>query len=668
MRNPPIAPSLPGSRGSQVCLIALGSLALAFPSLGQQRYTGPHLLGDSILGEASYHFITVRGDTLLHGPFQFASAHTEPGDDLHIRSLELAGTYERDVRTGEWSYRAKDLRATSEPSLTGFDLVRRTSGKERLISGGFKAGRAHGAWQAMGRIIEDGTAKDTVFAVNCLFNEGRFTGLISGHMRNTHFSGRFSDGGMPDGPWTFVHALGEGASPIAEVMTYDKGMLVGHTMEIEGDTGATRLELWRSPGRPDDALEIPLSDGYFRTLRYSAMGAAPEGPSPTTRPDTVLARTGHLMMRTLTTTGTVASPGIWRALAGSEAIQAPVVRVVHHPLEERERKVVADILRMYRESMGIIDHHSKDPLVDLGRYAFEEVERNHAIIAEYAARMVALEPVVRMLADPVARFMDRDALLLRALPMVSYPDSVEYIFKDQKKVFAHRFASGLQHGSTTVSGLHAHLQEAHADMVDLGRRTDRILERYKAESKLAENEEKLVMLRDSLLELYGENPDKNAYHDMVADRMRDLVTTLFKEYGEQDLEERAERITGVLNCFQEAMDTYTLQSKIPLRLERLDGSYTRSVWNPYTFTFMEERVKERVYRAHENVLLPFLVGRMAERVACGSMRAAQDDIVVLYQRMEELRGQDTRELERQLRRVSDPQELIGILSLQLDMD
>lgn len=656
---------------AHACLIGIGMLGTVVPTMGQQLYTGPYLWGDSILGEASFQYIVVRADTLMHGPFRFNSVRTEPGDDLHMRSTELIGAHERGTRTGEWTYRAKDLRATSEPSLADFDLVRKTSGKERLIRGSFKAGRAHGAWHAMGRSIADGSAKDTVFAVQCQFNDGMFTGAASGHLGNIRFNGQFSHGGKPDGPWSFTHTLGEDGSTISEVMTYDEGMLVSHTMAVPHTSEGTPLELLRTTGRTADAVEVPLSEGYFRAIGAGTMDLVAEGNAPTMGPDTLLIRTRQLMMRALTATGATSSPSIWHALAGTQAVQTPLVRLEHHPLDERERKDVADLARMHRESMAIIDHHLKDPLVDLGKYAYEEVERIHAIMLEYATRMKAMEPMVGMLNDTVAWFIDRDAMLARSMPDISFPESVRYTFKEKMHVVAHAFPSPLPHGTANVARLKAHLEEVHRDVVPLGRRSSTILDRYKTQSKLAEEEEKLLALRDSLLILYDEVPkreDRNQYHDMLAGSMRQMVIALFKEYAELDPEEKMERMEGVFNCYREALDAYASQSKIPVRLSKLDETYTRSVWNPYTFTFMEERVKERVYRAYEQVLLPYLLERIRDSVDCGKMGPAHENIAALYRRMEDLREQDTRDLERQLRRVSDPTEVIGILSLQLDLD
>jgi hypothetical protein len=76
---------------------------------------------------------------------------------------------------------------------------------------------------------------------------------------------------------------------------------------------------------------------------------------------------------------------------------------------------------------------------------------------------------------------------------------------------------------------------------------------------------------------------------------------------------------------------------------------------------MQETVKERVYNAYYNQVLPFVLSELNRQLSCNEIEKGRATISKLFNRMKELREQDTKDLERAIRRANEPSQLFNLL-------
>ena len=81
---------------------------------------------------------------------------------------------------------------------------------------------------------------------------------------------------------------------------------------------------------------------------------------------------------------------------------------------------------------------------------------------------------------------------------------------------------------------------------------------------------------------------------------------------------------------------------------------------------MEETVKERLYLAYKNHLLVHLLEELELRIYAGEMIQMKDDFDSLFEKMKALRATDTKELERALKRQTNPKDIANLLELNFD--
>jgi hypothetical protein len=76
-------------------------------------------------------------------------------------------------------------------------------------------------------------------------------------------------------------------------------------------------------------------------------------------------------------------------------------------------------------------------------------------------------------------------------------------------------------------------------------------------------------------------------------------------------------------------------------------------------------MKERVYLAFKDEVMTWYLSEVDQNISCGSNFDWKETFTTIYNRMIDLRSQDTKEIERALRGVQNPQRIISILGLDL---
>lgn len=103
-----------------------------------------------------------------------------------------------------------------------------------------------------------------------------------------------------------------------------------------------------------------------------------------------------------------------------------------------------------------------------------------------------------------------------------------------------------------------------------------------------------------------------------------------------------------------------------LMIDRINEVYTRTTWNPYTFTYMDERVNENVYEAFETEVFPFVWDELSNNISCEDIGEKSKNFEILYRKMIALRDEDTKQIDRQLRRSNTLEEILTTLNLDPD--
>jgi hypothetical protein len=186
-------------------------------------------------------------------------------------------------------------------------------------------------------------------------------------------------------------------------------------------------------------------------------------------------------------------------------------------------------------------------------------------------------------------------------------------------------------------------------------KTDAVL---RAENQLIELSRRLeISLKKSRTDLSDEVRQALASIDAFAQEK----LTLYSELEAEKI--TAERVEELEVCLSELIDLAGIVSQLDTRRGEIDIAYQEDVWNPFTATVMKEDVKKRLTRAYEKQMLPYILQQLENRLSCDNASDIAAMLQDLHARMLALRDEDTRRLERRVRRKDDALEILEMIGV-----
>ncbi len=121
---------------------------------------------------------------------------------------------------------------------------------------------------------------------------------------------------------------------------------------------------------------------------------------------------------------------------------------------------------------------------------------------------------------------------------------------------------------------------------------------------------------------------------------------------------------NLVNCFSHLEQLENIVLKLPEKKEEILTLYQDQIWNPFMANLMTEDIKKRITTAYEKVWLPYLIEEVTSGLSCENA----EELVALFfrthTRMLAMREEDTKKLERKLRREQDPMVIMELFNLQ----
>lgn len=637
-----------------------------------KHFQGSYLLYEAFKGEADFYYTLKNADTVFQGKFMFKDVYKDTLEKTVYKSKEFIGEFKSNKKNGPWSYSHKAFESTSKQSIDGLYLIQKVNGSDYSILANFTNGIASGTWQVIKRTIANSQATDTLFAINTQYKNGLMFGEINGSSDNLSLNGFFDDNGFIHGKWTLLHQ--NDASQIKELREYQNGILMKHQFEINKIVyDIDYVGLKQTVNEDDNWIETDIDSAYFNLLQtcFNEVKDNANSLTESNQINSLFNKSNQFIQSALFSFGEHNKRKVWDLTIGSEALKYAKIRVLENPFTSKEKETLKSAKNTLVKAKQSIDTFFGDKQVELGKHSYKELSKMYEAMTVYKFKVKSLSNWVQEINSSSFEHIDRDAVFSKKSPSVNYPELIKYEFKDESYNEKYAFPPNLDAGNTSIELLSKHIEQIFADIKNIEKSSEKILESYRKQSKLKEQEANLVIKKDSILQLFTpeELPKNyNQYHQNLASPLALYVQKTFKTYANSEFETKSVFIDSLNTCFDNLIELYHTLDELPKRVKRLDEVYTRTIWNPYTFTDMDERVKERVYRAFENILLPKLLQQVQNFENCANFDKYNQNFKNLYRSMILIRDRDTKEAERLLRRETNPTEIAKILNIELYID
>jgi hypothetical protein len=654
----------------RILFLFLMSLAVlsVFGQNTRQFYDSMAIYPD-LVGYTNYEYFIRDNQQIKDGKFTHFYNSQDTTDISYTNKILLNGRYKNNLKTDLWQFRSKRFKPTSIPIIDGYQVIHKSAGVEHIVNVSFVNGVATGNGLIETNLIEESELAKNLFKANATFKNNYFVGSFQAKNDSIKITGEVDENGLFSNVWIFEHVIEN--EPIIEKRYYQKGVLVRHEIERKGETSEIQhIGLSKNPDDEGEWLSLNANKDYFNIILRSNIGKKDKANN-SELPDIIIERSNIFLKQSLLSFREFNDLSIWKVNDDDTHIYLPKLRVRKISFTDEEKILIAEATEQIEEAKSIINNFLKDPQVELNRHAYEELALYYEVYTEYIDEINELSNVFKYLNYPSMEFIDRSEFIPYVFKGVSFPKTVKFEFKDALIEKEINFPRDVASDEANVVSLAKYVGELFESLTSKLEIVNPIIERNKKRFEIKDKELQLLRLKDSVHYLFVNNAlndDFNKLHERFANVIITKADEVFNRYIKLPIEQRLQRTDSALICMENLVTTFERFIRIQTQLERTKENYSRTVWNPFTFTDMEETVKERIYLAYKNDLIPYLLNQLESNINCDNFVVKFDNFDKVYNRMLDLREQDTREQERLLRRVHDPEKIIEILEFNLTLN
>lgn len=629
----------------------------------KQTYVGNYLLDGRFLGEVTYSYFINKKDTILDGQFLFKSIQKDV-EDAVFNQIKMDGNYQGGLKHGNWVIEYSNLSKTSQASEESFQIIYNTSGVVYRTLGIFEKGKATGQWTSLLLKLENSLVVDTIFQSSASFVDNKLVGKISGVEKGVHYTGSINANGFLDDVWQFNFS-----NNTSETRTYQDGILLKYISVSNVDTTLISEYNRDSIQQEKNAWQrVPLSSRYFQAIEIMARMNSDQNAEKLEDSHGFLGNLDTIIEHTFSFFTSYKGEQIWQLTPGGAPEIEVFVRLKPYPYSADENKKIKDLEDLTADFIRQAHQTLQSKTIEIEKLANLDLLLATTYIAQYNMRMMKVQRFVAKLSDPALNYVDRRKYIKYVIQQISLPQEVTVLFDDSLVTRPYSFAQPKINENGVYTSLIDWCQRASKDLKKLQTEINSILADKMKEQRLLELEDRYITLSDSLENLY--NPDAefaelNLFQTRTAAQVLALNKEMVYDYARLDLENKLQQVEPLMACTEKLIHLYHVQDQMPRRLKRIEELYTRTVWNPFTMTYIDERMKERVYLAFSEELMTWFLTEVDKNISCSSTFDWKETFTTIYNRMIDLRNQDTKDIERALRGVQNPQRIMNILGLDL---
>lgn len=645
----------------------IATISLSFAQKSQQPDS--LVLGNAMEGVATYNKIDSSGIALFSGDFYFQKNKPDTVNPDYLRAIIYGGKFDSGKKQGSWVFEYDRLMPTGQRFIRDLKIRQTASGQRTTIHAFFKSNRADSVWTVRKTIVEDSKDIDSTFYSVARFKNNRFSGTFLSWSDSLTITGKIDQQGFFDGEWIFRHQTKAGDF-VNEYRKFSSGVLESHVIMAAGmaqEVNSFGLDN-SFEGENEQWLEMELDEVYFDIILQAALYDTNHVLESSD--SYLLNKSNQFLKNSIRVYGFNHETPLWKIQIKDENLALPKVKVRKYSYTPEEKEKIENALSLLAKSKKKVKDFLDNPQVEINRHSIHEIAFYHATLKIFNDEINKLKRVFVKLNSPTFEYLNREEILPKLLEKLSFPDQLNYSFNDSIRQVQFDFPTNLNQNDIHILSLHELVVEIHNAVQKCYDEVNPIVQRNKTKAQLAQLEEKLVQTRDSVITVFSnkfKRDDFNSLHLRYQKQAIDQAEKIFVEYGKQDLNQRLTSINKALLDLESFMAFYVNLTEIKTEIVDIEERYTRVVWNPYTFTDMEETVKERLFVAYKNHLLEHLLQALERSISDVALSDKKSYFDALFDKMKALREVDTKELERSLRRQTNPKIIAELLELKLDL-
>lgn len=606
-----------------------------------------------------YHFSVIDGDTLLNGTFHFYNTIPNHQRDSIFNYLYLSGINSNNVPDGLWKIHKGQAEVQKIGFFNNYLFSNELNGEELIYSGLIKGGNKTGKWELIKWNYKQSTISDTSLFATIPYQSGVVSGKLKIKKNGNFMEGEVSQSGYTDGVWSYYSVNKKGKKELLEEWVFETGRLKEKINHLD----ETKVSLQVSAQDIESVIEdVELSENYFKIIELKAKVANENTPFK------IKGSTGlySLFLESLSKLNAVDSI----TFSESNVEFRPIIKtkIESFPYLEEETIFFKKFANQVKLKDSLILLFSNNPKIDLAEISSPKVTINLAVLSAIQNQIGnSIDSLLLYHTKNYLTYLNRERFIRENIKFSSKVklNTIEEIQRDSVYIFNQNFQDNSKNTYELLGNYMNYLVD---EIRFINDSLDYYLFEIKKEQNLLEKEAELLeksknlkQLNDSLV---SDFQNELAGFDLTKS-ISDFIDEELGHYANlSDIEEKARRISMLLDCFVEVEQLIFFLERIPNQYFTVKDAYTKEVFNPYTFTNMEEVSKPTIFKSFNKVILPALFNNI-NQLTCDRVEVYKNNFSIAFQGMIDLLKEDTKKKERKIKRIKDPKEAAEYINLQL---
>ncbi|GMN08907.1 hypothetical protein MTsPCn9_06370 [Croceitalea sp. MTPC9] len=619
------------------------------------HYKGPLTVG-KYKGDADYGYKLIEGDTVLNGSFNLKKANLDSLLKKQDYSFDFAGNFQNNYPTGYWKFQFGEFQSNNQSQVIDYQYRVAINGVQEKTSGKIVKGKPNGSWTYTVSKIEDSKVSQTLFKSSIDFNNGVPQKSFRVENDSLILAGRFLRNGLAHDEWSLYDSFGTGAS---ENWIFSNGLLNQIQTEIDGDSKNETIYGTFS----GTTKTINLDEKYIKAIAIYQFANSGFDNTVGGKMQQLLAQNAAYYKKI---------DDILSELGESSFLPEFKVKVPYFQLTEEEQQQLVLISENYEAANAISTSFLADTQLNILKLSDNNAAFQYEIIKKIAEDF--LKPIGKLLGyndQDIIEFAPRQQLIQKLWSSGKPSATIDVVIvsdttNNTNRSFSLDTKEEFDFSNNDLGSLVQLSLYARESLSSIKNKLEERLTNEKRQQELVSIEEKLIA-KQKELHIRIDSSANNSPSSIKK------ALNILKEHSDEALssysslskiESKLIKAKELSSCYDQLNVLAENIIKLPEQEETIKIKYQDRIWNPFMATLMDEEVKKRITSAYRKVLVPYFLTHAQEEFKCKDAKALNVLMKDTYQRMLELRVENTSKLERKLRKETDPLKVIALFGLQ----
>ncbi|SHK19392.1 hypothetical protein SAMN04488007_2325 [Maribacter aquivivus] len=630
-------------------------VGISIPMNGQeiQTYNGPLQIG-KYNGKATYSYKLVDNDTVLDGDFTVLRSNLQELLEKQDYSFQFKGAFVDGTANGPWKFQFGKFNSKSQSEIIDYQYRVLVNGIQKSASGKIQMGKPNGKWTILEEQIENSEISNTLFKSVISFENGVPQKNFSINNENYILVGRFLRDGLAHDEWSLFPSNGMDQS---ESWYFKDGLL--QSIRVDDESDHKTIKGYK--GYNGQTKIINLNAGYIKALEIQLSQVDVDILHHNSLPELLKQNAARYQE----------VDDILSELGKSEFLPEFKVKVPYYPLDSLEVSKVDSIVSYYKKANELSESILHNSQLNILKLSDTNTAYQYNTVLHLKEKFLKpIQEIVSYDSLGILEYTSRQQLINHVFPagMPKSKVDIEMQIDSVKSSKPYTITSNAvtNTDNSSIANIEAVAKMGYDGILSIANEVKETLAQEKRQNELASLEEEIILQNDSLVTFIEAIKDSiplkyaNSLH-----QIKSFASTTLNDYSKvKSAQNRLAAARNTVECLDNLNDLSRTVSQMPVYHTAIKESYTDRIWNPFMATLMDEDIKKKITSAYSKILEPYFLTEIEQHISCETIKNLNNTITATYKKVLELKDQDTKKLERKLKKEKDPVTVLEMLNVQ----